>query len=468
RRALLVDQLEAGDPPDLSGMDFSEDTALVLEGLAVTAELMDEKGDFTFKSLIGSMSQRASDVLAMLWLAQAFDLDSRVDVVPLFETLQDLARAPGEMEFLFQLEVYREHLAGRSHCQQIMIGYSDSAKDGGYLASNWSLFRAQEEFAQVVERHGLCLELFHGRGGSMGRGGGPTNRAIQTQPQATMKSGMIRLTEQGEVIAYRYGREEIADRHLQQVIHAALMATGSPQMEPPEQEWRRAMDQLAMFGQQAFQDLVYESEGFLDYWKQATPFHELEELPIGSRPATRREGGFEAVRAIPWVFSWMQCRAILPSWFGIGTAIKSLQQQRDEADEILSTMYQEWPFFKLLVENVELDLAKVELGIARHYSQLVEDPALRRRFDNRIQEEYELTRSALLGITGRDELLDWMPVIQHSIEQRNPYVDPLNYIQVSLLDELRDLEPESERHQAVLDSALATINGVAAGMKNTG
>jgi phosphoenolpyruvate carboxylase len=468
RRQILQELLDGDKMPALSVDEYSRDTNRILADMSAAAGLMDRYGGRTIKSLISSMSQHASDVLAMQWLARLTGLENRVDLVPLFETLADLKRAPAEMDYLLSVACYRRQLEQRNDCQQVMIGYSDSAKDGGYLAANWSLYKAQEELAGVVQQHGLCLRLFHGRGGSIGRGGGPTNRAIQTQPSQAMRSGLIRMTEQGEVIAYRYSRREIADRHLQQVLHATMMAAGQPQVEPPREEWRHTMDLLGEYGREAFQSLVYRSEGFLDYWAQITPFHELEELPIGSRPAKRRQGGFESVRAIPWVFSWMQCRIILPSWYGIGSAVQRISEDDPAVLARLQDMYRQWPLFKLLIENVELDLAKVELGIAEQYSQLIDDQKLRQHFNQRIWQEYESSKNWLLAITERDDLLEWMPVIQLSIERRNPYVDPLNFIQVSLLDELRQLEPDSPQRQPVLDAALSSINGVAAAMKNTG
>lgn len=468
RRRLLARLLASNELPNVRKEDLSEDSKRILSGLVAAGELMDQFGEQTFRSFIGSMSHHASDVLAMQWLARVAGVGGRVDVVPLFETPTDLERAGEEVDYLLSVAPYREQLAQRGDCQQIMLGYSDSAKEGGYLAAHWALYRAQERLSEVVRRHGVCLELFHGRGGSIGRGGGPTNRAIQAQPKSAMKAGLIRMTEQGEVIAYRYSRPEIADRHLQQVVHATMLATGEPQMDPPEEPWCRLMDRLAERGRRAFRALVYENERFVDYWSQITPFHELEELPIGSRPAKRKEGGFEAVRAIPWVFSWMQCRALLPSWYGIGSAISEAIEEDARAKMTLQTMYERWAFFRLLIENVELDLAKVELEITKHYGELVGDDELRAEFHALIWREYERTRDSLLIITGREHLLDSIPVIQHSIERRNPYVDPLNFIQVSLLKELRGPPEQSARREAVLAAVLATVNGVAAGMKNTG
>jgi phosphoenolpyruvate carboxylase len=374
------------------------------------------------------------------------------------------------MEQLFETPEYREHLERRGRCQQIMIGYSDSSKDGGYLASNWGLYRAQERLAGVCDRYGVALEIFHGRGGSIGRGGGPTNRAILSNPPAAMR-GRLKITEQGEVIAYRYSNAAIARRHLHQVMHAALVAVGAPPATTIHDDWRAVMDVLAEVGRAAYRTLVYETPGFLDYWQAATPIRELSAMPIGSRPAKRGQGGFAQIRAIPWVFSWMQSRAIVPSWYGVGHALEHYCEQDDCAGDglvTLQTMYEEWPFFRALVDNVELDLAKADMGIAALYADLVEDEDLRDRIFGAIQDEHDRARGWICAITGQDDLLSGSPVMRRSIDRRNPYVDPLNFIQVTLLRDLRDLAPGTPDHDAALQALMETVNGIAAGMKTTG
>ena len=266
-------------------------------------------------TVIASMSQAPSDLLTMLLFAKEVGVQEHVDLVPLFETLDDLRRAPAILRALFEHALYRQHLAQRGNRQQVMLGYSDSSKDGGYLASNWSLYTAQERLAQTCQEYGIRLELFHGRGGSIGRGGGPTNRAILSAPVGA-RHGHIKMTEQGEVIAYRYSNPQIARRHLHQVLHAVLLALGTPPSSDTKPAWREAMEFVAASGCAAYRQLVYDTPGFLEYWQQATPIDELSSLSISSRPARRRTGGFAGLRAIPWVFSWTQSRALIPVGMG--------------------------------------------------------------------------------------------------------------------------------------------------------
>jgi phosphoenolpyruvate carboxylase len=311
------------------------------------------------------------------------------------------------------------------------------------------------------------LELFHGRGGSIGRGGGPANRAIRSQPPAAFQ-GRLKITEQGEVIAYRYSNNAIARRHLHQVMHAVLLSLGMPVKPDVPAEWREAMELLSQLGAIEYRRFVYETPGFIDYWQQATPINELARMPIGSRPAKRSKGGFESVRAIPWMFSWMQSRAIIPSWYSVGTALETFCFQQEGGLELLRTMYNEWSFFETLVENDELDLAKADMGIAGLYSSLVDDESLRQTILSQLQAEHARACNYICRITGQKQLLEHIPVLQVSIERRNPYVDPLNFIQVVLLRRLRALSPGTSEYETALNLVMATINGIAAGMKTTG
>lgn len=446
---------------------FSETTNRVIATWRMIARAHRRYGTNVIDCVITSMTTAPSDVLTMLLYAREVGVSASIDLVPLFETIDDLERAPQIMETLFNNPIYMEHLKGRGLHQQIMLGYSDSNKDGGYLSSNWNLYVAQQALSEMCARYGVDLELFHGRGGSIGRGGGPTNRAILSQPPGVMR-GRIKITEQGEVIAYRYSNANIAFRHLQQVMHAVLMAVGSP--TPPEvrPEWRTAMAALSDIGEQTYRKFVYETPGFLDYWYQATPINELARLPIGSRPAKRAKGGFETVRAIPWMFSWMQSRAIIPSWYGVGTALESFCAAGTNGLDLLRTMYRDWSFFQALIENVELDVAKADMGIAALYADLVTDAHLRDTIFESMREEHGRACAQICAIMGQSELLEHSPVMQRSIERRNPYVDPLNYIQVAVLRELRAVPPGTERYEALLNAVLATVNGIAAGMKTTG
>lgn len=417
-------------------------------------------------TVIASMATAPSDVLTMLLFAREVGIDEHIDIAPLFETVEDLHKAPEVMTSLYRHVAYRAHLEQRGMRQQIMLGYSDSAKDGGYLASNWGLYVAQEALALVGEAEGIQTELFHGRGGSIGRGGGPSNRAILAAPPATLRQGHMKITEQGEVIAYRYANPAIGRRHLHHVVHAALLAVARPPIQEIEPGWAELMSELASKGEAAYRKLVYETPGFLDYWSQATPIRELSEMTIGSRPAKRHAGGFESVRAIPWVFSWMQSRAILPSWYGVGTAFESAIQMGQL--EQMQAMNRTWPFFTNLIDNLELDLAKADMGIAALYTELVEDEALRQSIFSQIEAEHHRACDMVCRIKQCKAVLEDNPVIRKSIELRNPYVDPLNFVQAALLRDLRALKPGTARYHETLRVVLDTVNGIAAGLKNTG
>jgi len=453
---------------------FSETTQRIIATWRMIAEAHRCYGPAVIDTVIASMSQQPSDVLTMLLMATEVGVASALDLVPLFETLDDLYRSAEMMTVLFANPTYRQHLVARStgsvlH-QQIMLGYSDSGKDGGYLASNWQLYHAQQALTATCEVHGVSLQLFHGRGGSIGRGGGPTNRAILSQPLQSLRGG-IKITEQGEAIAYRYGHADIGRRHLHQILHAMLLALGIPQTTVTEVKptWLEAMHQLAETSHRAYRAFVYETPGFLEYWHQATPIYELSQLPLSSRPARRASaGGFESIRAIPWIFSWMQNRAIIPSWFGVGTAFDTFCQTHPDGLTLLREMYHAWPFFNAVLENLQLDVAKADMGIAALYASLVCEAAIRETIFESIRAEHARTSQQLCAVLEQAALLDNVPVLQRSIARRNPYVDPLNFMQVALLRELRQLAPDTPRYHAVLRAVLATINGIAAGMKTTG
>lgn len=452
--------------------DFAENTQRVIRTWRMVAAAQARYGTIAIDTFIGSMSQAPSDMLAMLLLASEVGVDETLELVPLFETIEDLYGGPTIMRALFANEAWMRHLRARGRRrglhQQVMVGYSDSSKDGGYLASNWNLYRAQQLLTGTCADHGIALQLFHGRGGSISRGGGPTNLAIRALPPGSLKYG-TKITEQGEVIAYRYGNRDIGRRHLHQVMHAMLLALGSPQEVTVEPAWTAALGELSELGMVAWRDFVYGSEDFLDYWQQATPIGELARLPISSRPAKRSAaGGFGSIRAIPWTFSWMQSRAIVPSWYGVGHALETWCARENGGLALLQVMYRSWPFFNALLENAQLDVAKADLGIAGLYArELVQDDDLRRLYFQRIGEEHARTWRMICAVTGQESLLENNPVIRRSIERRNPYVDPLNFIQVALLQELR-ADPDAPGQDAVLGEVLATISGIAAGMKTTG
>ena len=415
--------------------------------------------------LVISMCKSASDVLSVLLLARWTGCDSGLQIVPLIETIEDLQDAPSILKKLFTLPVYREHLATCDNAQMVMIGYSDSNKDGGYVMANWSLYQAQEQITEVARAHNVTLTIFHGRGGTIARGGGPANRAIRAQPAGSI-NGRFRLTEQGETIAARYSNPELAHRHLEQIVHAVLLAS-SPVKTQPETPaaWRAEMDSISATARKVYRHLVYETPGFIEFWQAATPLDEIKRLHIGSRPAARTQSGeVSKIRAIPWVFSWMQSRFNLPGWFGLGSALGSA---RDVS--LLRDMYIGWPFFKTMLDNSEMSLIKADLEIASLYVGLVPDKRLAEELFSAIKKEYERTCAVVLSVSGHANLLDAEPVTQMAVQLRNPYVDPLNYIQVEMLRRLRILpDPESVEARSLRDVIGLTINGIAAGLRNTG
>jgi phosphoenolpyruvate carboxylase len=388
-----------------------------------------------------------------------------MQIVPLFETIEDLKIAPAILENLFTLPVYRDHLSTCKQAQMVMIGYSDSNKDGGYVMANWALYQGQESLTKVTQKHNIALTIFHGRGGTIARGGGPANRAIRAQPVGSI-NGRFRLTEQGETIASRYSNPELAHRHLEQIVHAVLLASSpaKKQTEIPI-SWRTGMDAMSTTAQSVYRELVYETPGFIEFWQAATPLDEIKRLHFGSRPAARAQSSeVTKIRAIPWVFSWMQSRFNLPGWFGLGTALVSTKDI-----PLLHEMYAGWSFFKSMLDNTEMSLIKADMDIASLYVDLVPDKKLASKIFTIIKSEYNQTRDIVLSISGHTNLLDAEPITQTAVHLRNPYVDPLNYIQVEMLQRIRALpNPESAEAQSLREVIGLTINGIAAGLRNTG
>lgn len=473
KQALLTAEIRSKRPlfPNEISI-FTETTQSIVRTWQMIGQAHQRYDPIVIDTVIASMSRQPSDALAMLLFAREVGIDSDVYIVPLFETIDDLYHSTEVMSQLFSNVEYRRHLVARAGKrgirQQVMIGYSDSGKDGGYLASNWNLYHAQKILTEKCIAEGVSLELFHGRGGSIGRGGGPTNRAILAQPPESLRGG-VKITEQGEVIAYRYSNKNIGHRHLNQVLNAVLLGMGVQETDEVPAHYLETMAALSELSRQSYRRFVYESDGFLEYWQQATPINELGKMQISSRPAKRRQkGGFAAMRAIPWMFSWMQSRAIVPSWFGIGDAFKAFCAERGDGLKLLQEMYQNWAFFQAVIDNAQLDVAKADMGIAELYASLAEPKDLRRRFFSQIRDQHTLSSDMIKQVTQQRELLEHMLAIKTSIERRNPYVDPLNFIQVALLRQLRQLDEESDAYRPTLDAALATINGIAAGMKTTG
>ena len=468
---VLAKELESKRPLIPVHLPFSEDAAEVIRTFRTMAAVLEQRCPEAMGTYIISSTTDPAHLLEVLLFArearlfQPLEGISRIDIVPLFEALEPLRTSGAIMAKLFELPIYRKQLELRGHLQEVMIGYSDSNKESGFLQSAWALYRAQVEVTELGKRSGIAIQFFHGRGGAIGRGGGPANLAILAQPRGTV-DGRLRITEQGEMIADRYGHPAIAERHLEQVLDAVLRTSFPDEATAPEPEWFDILDELAESARLHYRALVYDNPEFLTYFEQATCIGEIAELKIGSRPARRSKArSIEQLRAIPWVFSWMQSRHTLPGWYGLGSAVKQLLRTRPTGLAMLRDMYLRWPFWRTLIDNAQMILAKADLVIARLYADLVEDPELGNRIYDRIAAEYRASSETVCQITAQSELLERSPVLRTSIERRNPYVDPLSFIQLALLRRLRTGDaPREELVTAVLES----INGVASGLKNTG
>jgi len=468
RARVLTAEILAGRPFTPHRLDFSPATNATLEVFRLVRRAHERIGPAAVETCVVSMTRGPSDLLAVLLMARDAGVSDRLDVVPLFETVRDLHEAPATMERLFENPAYARHLAARGGAQTIMVGYSDSNKDAGYLSAHWELHLAQRALAAACHRHGVALTLFHGRGGTVGRGGGPTNRAILAQPPESV-GGRLRLTEQGESVTNRYAYPALARRHLEQLVHAVLIAGGRRPSGSPSRggAWERALNELAPLAEAAYRGLVHETPSLPRYLRAATPLDEIERLNIGSRPA-RRDGatGLADLRAIPWVFAWTQSRVMLPGWYGLGSALSAWAGGDGSRLALLGTMYREWPFFKTLVDNAQLALRTADMLIAAVYATLA-GPEDREAVFPRIREEYRLTESAIARLTGQRDLLDEAPWLQRSIRVRNPYIDPMNYVQVALLRRLRENPDEAEADE-MRDAVRLSVNGIAAGLRNTG
>ncbi len=452
RQAFLVRELESRRP--LIPRDFQpdDDVQEVLDTFSVIAE----QGPASLGAYVISMASKPSDILAVELLQKEAGVQHYLRVVPLFETLADLEGAEGSMERLLQIDWYKNRIQGH---QEVMIGYSDSGKDAGHLTAAWALYQTQEKLVACCRRNGVKLTLFHGRGGAIGRGGGPTHAAILSQPPGSV-NGSIRVTEQGEVIQAKFGLPGIALRNLELYTTAVLEATLQPPPDP-QQEWRRIMDQLSAEAVKAYRGMVRETEGFVPYFRAATPEQEIGGLTIGSRPAKRKaSGGVESLRAIPWIFSWTQTRLLLPAWLGVGEALRMAHDTGLEGE--LRTMFKEWPFFRAFIDMVEMVLAKGDPDVARLYDQRLV-PAELQPLGTSLRDRYRETLAAVLRVSEHERPLDDFPVVRRSVDVRNPYVDPLNRLQVELLHRVRHGREENLRK-----ALQVCINGIAAGMRNTG
>jgi phosphoenolpyruvate carboxylase len=479
RVALLVAEAGRARPLLSPWLTYGEETTKELAILLRAALAVRTLGPVAVPNYVISMATSVSDLLEVVVLLKEVGLcplgpDGPVpacNVVPLFETIGDLAAAGGTLEALLALPLWRSVLAGTGGWQEVMLGYSDSNKDGGYLSSNWSLYRAEMDLAAAASAAGVKLRLFHGRGGAVGRGGGPAYEAIVAQPPGSVQ-GALRLTEQGEVIAAQYSDPQHARRGLEALVAGTLEASLARRMAadgdgpgPGTGRWHAVLDDLAARSHQAYRDLIYGTPGFVEWFRSATPVGEIAELNIGSRPSARKASSrVEDLRAIPWVFSWAQCRLMVPGWYGTGTAVTDWLAEDEGNGAVLAEMYRSWGFFRSVIANMEMVLAKTDLGIAAGYDSLVADPALRQAIFPRLVAEHGRAVEVVLAATGSSRLLGGSPELARTLGNRLPYLDPLNHLQVSLLRRWRAGDQERAVHRAIQ----ITLNGLATGLRNSG
>jgi phosphoenolpyruvate carboxylase len=458
-----------GDIPDAGLAPLAADTLRLFDMLHRAVARF---GPESIGAAIISLTRSPADVLAVLWLwrwarARAAARGeavaaSDIAIVPLFEKIHDLTHAHETLSAILDEPSYRDHVAGRGNRQIVMVGYSDSTKDGGYLAACCGLQAAQGNLHVAAAARGVSLTFFHGRGGSLGRGGGPAARGILSLPPETL-DGSLRLTEQGEVLAERYDDTEVACRHLEQVSWATLVASSVRRSEP-RREWTDVAARMAERSWAVYRELV-DQPGFIRYFSETTPIDDIETLPIASRPSRRRgERTLDDLRAIPWVFAWTQSRCMIPAWYGLGTALVEVKYDDRHAWQNVCDMYRQWPFFQATIDNATLALAKADMYIAQRYSELVDDADVRRPIWQRIAAERDRTRQAILDIVGGGELLATTPWFQRSIEARNPYIDPLNLIQIEFMRRRRQ-RPDDE---SLRDLLRLCVQGIASGMRTTG
>jgi phosphoenolpyruvate carboxylase len=498
KRRVLLGLLNEARPLRVHGATYSEHTESELAIFEAAKQMLRQFGRDALRHYIISHTEAVSDLLEVMLLLKETGLlhgtledaaHSELIVVPLFETIGDLRQAAPIMRELYEIDGIKGMMQRSGGEQDIMLGYSDSNKDGGTFTSNWELYRAELDlvalFGGLKASHGITLRLFHGRGGTVGRGGGPSYQAILAQPPGTV-NGQIRLTEQGEVIASKYAHPEIGRRNLETLVAATLEATllgesasssGKAAGKGAPQSFLDAAAALSDASYAAYRKLVYGTPGFTDYFFSATPIREIAELNIGSRPASRKATrAIEDLRAIPWGFSWGQCRVALPGWCGFGSAVATFlegdEAQRAKRLALLQRMHKQWPFFRTLLSNLDMVLAKSDLAIAERYLELVEDKKLGKRIFGLIQAEWKATAQALSLITGEAQRLASNPSLARSIEHRFPYLDPLNHLQVELMRRYRQQAPTAQVGDRGIERIKRgihlSINGVAAGLRNTG
>ncbi len=475
RMALLTEMIISNKVPGFDEFALSSQTREILDVLHVVGQIKREIGEQTVENYVISMTHHGShivEVLFLMWVAGLLVKEQngwkmRLNVSPLFETIDDLERSPEILTCLFANKFYRTLVSNNPIGQEIMLGYSDSCKDGGILASSWNLYLAQRKLYQIGIDHDIPIRFFHGRGGSIGRGGGPTHDAILAQPSGTV-NGSIRFTEQGEMMTYRYGNFETAVSEITMGMSAvfknSVVDQGRPQRnaEPLYQ----VLKELAQESEQKYRSMTELTQGFMDYFYETTPVNYISQMNIGSRPAHRKkvDRSTKSIRAIPWVFGWAQCRVAYPAWFGIGTAVHQWRVKNPDRENLLKTMYERWPFFTALITNVEQALSKTDINIAKEYATLAADSGRAEKIYLELAEELSKTLEAIRFITGNENLLDEYPEIQKSINRRRPYLNVLNRLQIHLMHSLPDTDVPEQVEKALYRS----INAIAAGLRNTG
>ena len=464
RSARIIDAITSRENAPMKLSTQARKTIAVFQAIASCRRKYGPKAIGPF---IVSMTQGMDDILSVLLLAQWGELHNKrgevpLDIAPLLETVDDLENGPAILDSLLSTDLYREHLARRKDRQMVMIGYSDSNKDGGLASARWALQNAQEVIVEAAENQGIELNLFHGRGGTVSRGGSKTHVAVMGAPPGTI-NGRLRITEQGEIINEKYGLRGIALRTLEQMTGSVALATALPRHRGNDKAgWHEVMDVIAKESRRAYRELIYDTPDFYEYFRKATPIDLIERMRIGSRPSSRRkQSGIEDLRAIPWVFSWTQARFVLPGWYGIGAGF---QKAIDEfGEDVFSDMYNEWYFLRSLTADTEMVLAKADLGIAQRYSELAGD--LHQQFFPKIKAEFDLTQELILKHSDHEVLLEGDITLQRAIMLRNPYVDPMSLMQVDLLSRWRASGCEDEE---IFDALLASVNGIAQALQNTG
>jgi len=479
RIELLSELISADDQIEFDTNSFSEETRETLEVFNVMSRMRNEISQKAFGSYVISMTHSASHIMEVMWLGALAGLAGKkdgewfcdIEISPLFETVEDLQHIDPVMRALFANPTYAKLLKIAGNRQEIMLGYSDSCKDGGILASGWNLYQAQQQITALAREYGVELRLFHGRGGTIGRGGGPTHDAILSQPEDTVH-GQIKFTEQGEVLSSKYSNIETASYELSMGV-TGLMKASLSLIVPPQghdEAYLSIMNELTTSGEDTYRDLILRTEGFMDYFYEATPVTEIGLLNIGSRPSHRKktDRSMSSIRAIPWVFGWAQSRHTLPAWYGIGSALSKWHRNDPQRIQVLQDMYKNWPFFQALMSNTQMALYKGDMDIAAEYAEQCSDKALAKKLHGKISNEYTCTVNQVKLIAGVDSLMEESPALAVSLERRSPYLDPLNHIQTTLLERCRDESLDEEERDEWRNPLLRTINAIAQGMRNTG